>query len=60
MNKPSQDLVILDSKSLREQFSTLSPRFMVIRTGKIIAYSNRSGEVILNGNKINPYSLIEF
>jgi cytosine deaminase len=60
INKPSQDLVILDSKSLREQFSTLSPRFMVIRTGKIIAYSNRSGEVILNGNKINPYSLIEF
>jgi len=56
--KPSDDIVILDAKSLREQFSTLSPRFMVIRKGKIIAYSNKSGEVILNGNKINPYELI--
>ena len=57
--KPSEDLVILDAKSLKEQFSTLSPRFMVIRKGKIVAYSNRSGEVIIGGNKINPYSLIE-
>ncbi|BDC18883.1 amidohydrolase family protein [Acidianus sp. HS-5] len=56
--KPSEDIVILDAKSLREQLSTLSPRFMVIRKGKIIAYTNKSGEVILNGNKINPYDLI--
>ncbi|MQL54408.1 amidohydrolase family protein [Acidianus ambivalens] len=56
--KPSEDIVILDAKSLREQLSTLSTRFMVIRKGKIIAYSNRSGEVFLNDSKINPYDLI--
>ena len=57
-NPPSHDIVILDARSLREQLSTLSPRFMVIRKGKIIAYSNKSGEVIINGSKINPYELI--
>ena len=55
---PSEDLVILDARSLREQLSTLSPRFMVIRKGRIVAYSNRSGEVIINGSKVNPYEIL--
>ncbi|BCU71604.1 amidohydrolase family protein [Stygiolobus caldivivus] len=57
--KPStDDLVILDAKSIREQLSTLASRFMVIRNNKVIAKTNKSGEVILDGNKFNPYSLI--
>lgn len=55
---PSEDLVILDARSLREQLSTLSPRFMVIRKGRIVAYTNRSGEVIINGSKVNPYEIL--
>ncbi|QGR19582.1 amidohydrolase family protein [Stygiolobus azoricus] len=58
-SRPSKDdIVILDAKSIREQLSTLSSRFMVIRKGKIIAKTNKRGEVIVGGNTFNPFSLI--
>ncbi|MCY0849869.1 amidohydrolase family protein [Sulfuracidifex metallicus] len=59
INVPSKDFVILDASSFREQMSTMAPRFMVIRNGKILAKTNRESRLIVNGSSLNPYLLMK-
>ncbi|WP_054838721.1 hypothetical protein [Sulfuracidifex metallicus] len=59
INVPSKDFVILDASSFREQMSTMAPRFMVIRNGKILAKTNRESRLIINGSSLNPYLLMK-
>ncbi len=54
---PGRDFVILDATSMREQLSTMAPRFMVIRNGKIVAKTNREARLMINGSSIDPFAL---
>ncbi|MCI2415602.1 MAG: amidohydrolase family protein [Candidatus Aramenus sp.] len=55
---PGKDYVILDAKSVREQLSTLAPRFMVIRKGRVVATTNREAKLVVDGSTIDPISLL--
>ncbi len=55
---PARDYVVLDAKSIREQLSTLAPRFMVIRKGRVVAMTNREAKLMVNGSTVDPMSLL--
>ncbi len=57
-SNPGKDFVILDALSMREQMSTMAPRFMVIRNGRIVAKTNRESRLLIDGTSIDPVMLM--